>query len=185
MKIFVVTADIELTKKPAWLDDFRRRYDDDYPYHVTLKLPCYIEDHQAADIKNKLDSLFSTLKITDHSITLEFNKLHLGPNAPGGGCIMIDAAKGGEIDKLQSKIVSALSEYRNYYEIAYGKYEKEFQPHITIARNLDEPTYSKAAAELKQDYQCTGKVNKIIFTVVTNFDPEEAKDPKNQIIYKL
>jgi 2'-5' RNA ligase len=185
MKIFVITADIELTQKPDWLEDFRRRYDDDYPYHVTLKLPCYIEDHQVADIKNKLDGLFSTLGIVDHLITLEFNKLHMGMDAPGGGCIMIDATKGGEIDKLQSKIVSALPEYKNYYEPEYKKYEKDFQPHITIARNLDEPTYTKAVAEIKDNYACTGKVSKIIFTVVNNFGPEEAKDSRNQIVYRL
>jgi len=185
MKIFVVTADVELTNKPVWLDDFRRRYDEDYPYHITLKQPCYIESQEADDIKNKLDNLFSNLHMESHEIALNFNKLNKSMDVPGDGCIMIDTAKGGQIDKLQSEVVSVLSKYKNYYKPEYQRYEEQFQPHITIARDLDEQTYAKAVAELKEDYACTGRVKKIIFTVVKNYGPEEARDPKNQTIYRL
>ncbi len=185
MKIFVVTADIQLINEPSWLQDFRRRYDDDYPYHVTLKLPTSIEDEQVPDIKQKLDNLLSTVQVPGHSVTLEFNKLVFGPDAPGGACIMIDAAGDEIIYNLQKKIVSALSDYKQYYKEKYKGYEEDFRPHITIARNLDQPSYERAKQDLLINYKCRGKVSKLILTVVDNFGPEEANDPERQTIYQL
>lgn len=55
MKIFAVYSGLKLSKRPEWLDDFRKKYDDPYEYHIILKQPSYIKkEQQELDIKDKL-----------------------------------------------------------------------------------------------------------------------------------
>jgi 2'-5' RNA ligase len=183
MKIFVVTADIELTSKPGWLDDFRSRYDKPYPYHITLKQPCFVNDNQVGEIKDRLATLFSKDQASQ-KINLKFDELKISTDAPGGICIMINSSD-DTVHELQKNVVDILSQFTNYYKPEYQTYEKQFQPHITIARDLDSQKLQEASKELEQDYACEGKIGKIILTVVDNFGPEEANDPTNQTIYNL
>jgi 2'-5' RNA ligase len=183
MKIFVVTADVELTHKPAWLDDFRARFDKPYKYHITLKQSCFIEEEKVQEIKNILNKLFT--QATHNTIAINFDTLKISKDAPGGICIMIHTSSTEDIRKLQKQIANALSSYTNYVKPAYQNYEDNFEPHITIARDLNEEQYQEASKRLTQDHTCTGTVGKIILTVVNTFGPEEANDPKNQTLYNL
>ncbi len=185
MKIFVVIADVELTQKPDWLDDFRRNYDKPYAYHITLKQPCFIEEDKIEDIKNKLNNLFLDDKFPTHSIALTFDQLNVSKDALGGICVMIDTSNGKEIADLQKKIVSTLLEFNHHYKPKYQNYEENFNPHITIGRDLTEDSYSEAAKQLEQNYACRGVINKIVLAVVDNWGPKESEDPNNQIIYNL
>lgn len=184
MKIFVVYAKVELTQKPSWLDAFRIKYDKPYEYHITLKQPCVIEEDQVNDIKNKLNNLFSNLKIPNQAISLTFDSLNI-PEHTSDICIMIKATNTDQIDKLQHDVVSTLFEYNQYLKTEYKQYEENFEPHITIARNLDETSYSLAAKELEQDYICQGFVNEIVLAVVENPIASEVNDPKNQTVFLL
>src|SRR3989338_6438432 len=183
MKIFVVTADIKLTKKPAWLDDFRHRYDKAYEYHITLKQPGLAEDEQVLDIKNKLNTFFFNIQIPNHSIPLTFDTLKASKDDPNDICLMINASNNEAIRNLHNQVISTLANYNNYYKPKYQTYEKNFEPHITIARNLNAQTFADASKVLEQDYTCAGVVNKVILTVVNNFGPEEANNPANQTVY--
>jgi 2'-5' RNA ligase len=183
MKIFVVTADIELTSRPEWLDDFRNRYDKPYRYHITLKQPCSVNEDQVEEIKDRLATLFSKSR-SSQKIDLKFDELKISPDAPGEICIMINSSN-ETVRKLQKKVVDALSQFANYYKPEYQTYEKQFEPHITIARDLDSQKLQEASKELEQDYTCEGKIGKVVLTVVGNFGPEEANDSKNQTIYNL
>ncbi len=183
MKIFVVTANVQLTDKPKWLDDFRLRYDKPYHFHITLKQPSFIELNQIEEVKNKLATLF----LTDNPfrmINLKFDKLKISTDAPGGICIMINS-EDENVQILQKKVVDVLSQFVNYYKPKYQIYEKQFEPHITIARDLDEARFAEASKELEQSYIFEAKIDKIILTVVDNFNPEEANNPNNQTIYML
>jgi hypothetical protein len=93
MKIFAVYSDVKLTRKPAWLDAFRARFDELYEYHITLKQPCFIQDEQIPGLKGKLKDFFAKSGIHDHYIDIAFDRLTVRPDAPMGGCIMIDAQK--------------------------------------------------------------------------------------------
>lgn len=183
MKIFVVTANVELTHKPTWLDDFRQRYDKPYHYHITLKQPCFVDNDKIDDIKTKLKSLFSdsTLK---QKIDMNFDELKVSKDAPGGICIMLNATN-QQVRKLQNEVVDTLSLYKNYYKTKYEEYEKQFEPHITIARDLNDEAFTAAQKELQGNISCKAVIDKIILTVVNNFGPEEANDPKNQTTYNL
>lgn len=185
MKIFVVTADIELTEKPKWLDDFRKRYDKPYKSHVTLKQTSFAEESQIDDIKHRLNELFKTIDIPEHKIELEFNALNIDDKDPNDVCIMINAAENDRIKKLQHDVVLALSPYTHYYKPEYEGYEKNFKPHITIGRDLNSEQLLTAREELKQDYTCKGIITKAILIVVDNFGPEEAEDVTRQTIYPL
>jgi len=185
MKIFAVYTKVELTKKPDWLNGFRSRFDEPYEYHVTLKLPCVIEDAKVPEIKAKLADFFSNLKIPNHKLTLTFNSLKVHRESPEDICIMINAERNEEIFNLQKNIFSILSDYKQYLKIKYKIYEENFSPHITIGRNLDEQAYEKASLELKQDYTCEGVITKVVLGVVNNNNVTEANDPNNQTVYNL
>ncbi len=185
MKIFVITANIKLIEKPDWLDDFRNRYDKPYEYHITLKQPCFVEDQAVEDIKNKLNNLFRNLHTQDRVIPLTFNTLKASQDALNKTCIMINTTKDEPIRKLQKQITANLSTYKNYYKPEYQAYEEYFQPHITIARDLNEQAYQAATKELAQEYTCKGLVTEVKLIVVNKFGPTEANDPKNQTVYNL
>ena len=184
MKIFEVYAKVKLNQKPNWLDDFRFKYDEPFEYHVTLKQPCFIEEDKILDIKNKLNNLFLNLKIPNHEIALTFDSLKIPPYTPDV-CIMINASNINEILKLQKNVLLVLSEYSQYCEIKTKEYEENFEPHITIAKNLDEQSYLLAAKELEQDYLCEGIVKEVVLVIVDNPNVVEASNPKNQTIFSL
>ncbi len=185
MKIFVVYAKVELVEKPDWLDNFRSLYDKPYEFHVTLKQSSLVEDDKVADIKNKLDGLFSKLNIPNHEIILTFNSLNVHKDALQDICIMIDAEPNPEINKLQSNIIETLKDYKQYFKLKYEEYEKNFQPHITIGRELKQGDYEKASEKLTQDYTCKGVIKEVVLVVTQNKDVTEANNPNNQTIYKL
>src|SRR3989338_214271 len=156
MKIFAVYAKVELTKKPNWLDVFRIKYDKPYEYHVTLKQPCVVDETLVPVLKNKLRNLFFNLKIPNHKILLTFDSINLPEDVLDDACIMINATKSDQIRELQKNILSILSNYNQYLDIKYKAYEENFNPHITISRDLNKQTYKKAITELKEDYICEG-----------------------------
>ena len=182
MKIYVVIAKVELIKKPEWLDDFRAKYDEPFEPHITLKQPAFIEESEAEEIDERLKVV-----LADYTspLTIRFDKLHPDPGSSDNACIMIDSDKNGGIADLQKKIAKALASYSNYYKPYYREYEINFQPHITIARDLDKPRYQEALQTLDRDYSCVGQVNEIKLIVVQNFGPTEANMPSNQTIYHL
>ena len=51
-KIYAVWAKINLIKKPDWLSKYRKKYNNLYPFHVTLKQPCFIDNKKFNEIKN-------------------------------------------------------------------------------------------------------------------------------------
>ncbi|MFZ2523318.1 MAG: 2'-5' RNA ligase family protein [Minisyncoccia bacterium] len=185
MKIFVVYAKVKLTKKPEWLDGFRSKYDKPYEYHITLKQPCVLEDAEVPEVKAKLSSLFSSLKISENKIILTFNSLKVYSELPENTCIMINSESNAELNELQKSILSALGEYKKYFKEKYKKYEEPFIPHITIGRVLDEKAYAEASEVLKQDYTCEGVVSEVVLAVVQNNTVDEVNDPNNQTVYKL
>ncbi len=51
-KIFHIAAELDLTKKPDWLDDFRVKYDKPYPNHITLKTNTFFDSNDFKNLKN-------------------------------------------------------------------------------------------------------------------------------------
>lgn len=183
MKIFAITGNVILTQKPEWLDTFREKYDKPYEYHVTLKQPCFIQESEFAGMKTKLDSIFESRSYS--TIDLTFNSIKIDTKDPLDICIMINSPMGGAIHALQNLIVAELSTYKNYCKPESADWEQNFQPHITIARDLNAIQLEQAKQDLKDDLACTGMVSEVVLFCVDNLNPAEAKKPENQTIYKL
>lgn len=181
MKIFYISARVELTKKPEWLDGFREKYDKPYKYHVTLKQPCNIEDDKVEEVKVKFEKLLHAKN--QSPITLKFDEL-FSDKSPSGNCIMINSNDSG-LNNFHTEIRETLRGYENYLKPMYEQFEKNFQPHITIARELDENSLAQALREIQDDYYCEGIISELVFLVVSEKNVEQANDPSNQTIYQL
>jgi len=185
MRIFAVYSSLHLDRKPAWLDDFRARYDEPYEYHITLKQPCYVHDEMIPEIKNVLQVFMATKEIPHHRIDLKFERLSLKPNAPKGGCIMIDALENPILMDLQLGMRKALSAYQNYLTPESSQWERDFTPHITIARHLSPERFEEAKRDLQEDLSCSGWINEAYLQVLDAKNAEEAKKLDNRTIFLL
>lgn len=185
MKIFAIYGKVNLINKPDWLDAFRKKFDKPYEYHVTLKQPCTIENNQVKIIQDNLQNLFSDNNFK--ALSLTFNRLNIPkePDDLGEFCIMINSNDNESITYLQKSILNELSSYRNYVKAKYEAYETNFQPHITIARDLSMQNLEIAKQELPENFICTGEISEIVLVVADEATVEQANDPANQTIYKL
>ena len=182
VKIFAVYATVELTHKPAWLDAYRAAYDQPYPYHITLKQPCYISVADVERVKAKTAHFLQTIHIPDHVIRVCCNDVVIDR---ADGTIMLAV---NDVDdmlrSLQQGLVAAVGLYE-YYEAASEAWEKDFQPHITIARDLSSSMLIKAESEVPADDYPEGHITEITLVAVDKVDAEEAKKSENLTKYRL
>jgi 2'-5' RNA ligase len=179
-KIFQVSADFELDKKPGWLDYFRSKYDKPYSYHVTLKNSSYFNENDLEKIKEALVAIAKKHR----ELKVVFNKLFLS-NSPKGECVMIEAEPNEELNKLQKEISSKLLKHGEHILEEYKEYENNFRPHITIARYLTPDQAEIAKKELGDDMHCEALIDKLVLTTANNDEYEEWSNPENETHIKL
>jgi len=185
MKIFGLFSNVTLAKKPVWLDAFRARYDEPYEYHITFKQPCYVQKEMISELKNKLRNFFSVQNFPEHQTDVVFDRLGIRPDAPKGGCIMIYAQRNPTLMKLQQDLREALIEYQNYLKPESSQWERDFKPHITIARHLSPERLEEAKRDLQEDLICVGSIDEIYLQIVDESNAEEAKKLENRTTFKL
>jgi 2'-5' RNA ligase len=149
MKIFYVTADFTLDKKPDWLDAFRVKYDDPYDYHITLKQGTFFDETRLKEIEKIITDIVTTFS----PIPVTFNDLFMN-QTPSGHVIMIRAEKNPSLMKLQKELHEKLSPFGDITEEYYKSYEEDFDPHITIARHLTDEQLTEAKHEIGNDSIC-------------------------------
>ena len=179
-KMFNIVADFKLNVKPNWLDDFRRKYDKPYQYHITLKTSTYFDENRFEDLKfslNEILKLFNPIEIT-------FNQVFTGQTSKGG-CIMIKACKNNNLIALQRKISDKLSEYGEHITKEYKQYEKSFNPHITIARQLSPERFIQASSEIEENTQCKAIIEEVVLTVAKNDSFDEWSNSSNKTHFYL
>ncbi len=186
-KIYAVYCIVKLTKQPNWLDDFRKKYDEAYDFHITLKQAAYIEESHFSEIKEMLDGILNEFVKTKRKITLTFDKLLLdeGEKKEESGYIYLFSENNDLIDDLQTKIRNELIDYSDYLNPKSIDYEYDFKPHITIARGLVGDRFNEAVAELKKDYKCEGEITEVILSCVKEISVGEAHNPNNLTEYKI
>ena len=108
-KMFHIGADFELSKKPNWLDNFRKRYDKPYNYHITLKNPTYFNGDDLKDIKLNLKRVLEPY----NKIKVIFKNLFINPSSKGE-CIMIRAEKSEMLVRLQKEISTKFFKYAKH-----------------------------------------------------------------------
>ena len=98
---------------------------------------------------------------------------------------MIQTEYNSRIHELQKGILLALPIYKDYLYPEAKEWEKNFQPHITIAADLNIKQYEQALKDLKEDYPCTGVIKDVALIIVDKMIPVEADKPENQTLYYL
>lgn len=179
-KIFSITIEMDLVVKPDWLEDFRKKYDHPYNYHISLKTKTYFDDKDLAEIKNKIESVVNETPV----IKINFDRIYSNLSTKGW-CIMIEAEGNEQLKNFQKYISEEFAKYGEHVDVNSAKYEKEFHPHITIARKLDEETLEKAKQELGEDTHCEGVIKDLVLAVVDEDLSNNWSDEKNRTVYKL
>ncbi len=185
MHIFAVYTLIDLIEKPPWFDHIQSHLGTGYAPHITLKQPCFIESESISDLKEKMVNLLKRVQIPGHCIKLNFSKGRITKDRPDDICIMLDAEKNAVIDNLQKEILSVLGEYKNYCNPDSENWEKNFQPHLTLASEANEETKSYLLNKIGDDAHGIGLIREITLSIVEQNKPKMANDKKNQTIYKL
>jgi len=186
-KIYAVYSIVKLTEQPQWLNDFRKKYDEAYDLHVTLKQPAYIEENQLNEIKRILNDILVEFKNNNDKIKLIFDNLKLDKVDDNNktGNIYIFSSNNSPLNNLQKKIRDELKKYSEYLNPKFEEFEYDFRPHITIARELNNTKLEKALTIIKNEFVCEGEVTEIILSCVNEISVKEAHDPNNLTKYTL
>lgn len=179
-KIFNIVAEFKLTSKPNWLDDFRKKYDKPYNYHTTLKTCTYFNENEFEELKITLKKILKSY--SPHEIS--FNKVIIRQTSKGG-CIMIKSDKNKELVKLQKEISEKFSKYGKHISKKHKKFEINFNPHITIARHLNQEQLIDAKNELKEDIHCKAKIKQLVLTTAKQDSFEEWSNLNNKTYFSL
>lgn len=178
--VFSVVFHFTLDTKPDWLDDFRKKYDKPYEYHITLKYPTFIKKQDVAELKKDLEKITKTQK----SFTMVFDTFYFG-ETPNGKLIMVKAHENDDLIDMQKNIYKTLKKYGKVIKEHYQQYEKHFKAHITIARHLSYEEFKKAQSELPEEIHCSAQITKVTLVVESEEEASEMTDPKNEIYYEL
>ena len=137
------------------------------------------DEKDEKDIQNKLANFFTPLKIPNHAINVVFDTIVI----PDEGCIMINTRKNAALNQLQKNIVSALKEYSHYTAPELELYEKNFIPHITIARDVR--LVKEDLDALRSDCSFRAEIRDITCIFVREQTLKESQNSNNKTIYQL
>ena len=181
MEYFNVTADFLLVGKPTWLDGFRKRYDQSYPLHITLKNLTEIDKNDIPELKKKLQNIIQKYS----QINLKFEKLFTSDKSSKGVCIMILTNQDKSLMNMQRDISRGLSRFGKHVLKEYKDFEENFLPHTTIARGLSEEEFRQAKKEIQKKVSCKGKLSEITLTIVKEINFENLNKRENKTYFKL
>jgi 2'-5' RNA ligase len=171
-----------------WLSAFRAKYDQSYDLHITLKQMANIEESDLPKIKERLENILERTTLSQKQLQLVFDQVQLDEHDvdSGFGWIYVFASKRNKIlDGLQKQVREELAGYNDYRFNSSQEYEFNFQPHITIARELDSDEFAHALKELPSEVILSGRVTGIVLSCVKEAIIEEARNPSNLTIYRL
>jgi len=178
--IFNIVAEFDLIKKPSWIDAFRLKYDEPYRYHISFKTLTYFNEKKLENLKNELKIIANAYS----SIGVIFNELYINITSKGG-CIMIKAKSNKKLFKLQDEISNRFSKFGKHISEEYKKFEKNFNPHITIGRHLTAEQLKRAKNDLRNDLFVEALVDNLVLSVAKEDTFEEWFNPKNKLSFKL
>ncbi|MDD5731949.1 MAG: 2'-5' RNA ligase family protein [Patescibacteria group bacterium] len=177
---FQISADFDLKSKPEWIDSFRLKYDLPYDYHITFKTTTNFNDEDFENLNIGLKEVLEKYK----PFVVIFDELFIAP-APSGWCIMIKAKHNEDLFKLQKEIVERFSKFGTHPSKQKEEFEKNFDPHITIARHLSDEQLEQAKGELKDDLTCEALIDSTTLTTTKGDTFEEWSKPENRKFYKF
>lgn len=179
-KLFNITAEFDLTKKPDWLDGFRAKYDKPYRYHVTFKTNTFLESNNFDQLKADLKEIAQK----HNKVKVTFDTLFTNVS-PRGHCIMIRAKESKELTDLQKEISARFARYGSHINKQYKEFEENFTPHLTIGRHLTKDQLQKALKEVGRNLFCETLISELILTTVTEDDFSQWVDEGNKVKFWL
>ncbi len=185
MKIFAVYLRLNLIQKPEWFDEFRSKYDEPLELHVTLIQPRYIAEEKVDDISASLATFLDKEKMSSINKMISFDQLVYEQEHDGTYTLMLIAQMADELHNFQKKLRDTLREFTEYVDKATIEYEKNFRPHITIARNIHSTYLPEVLAHFQSDFLVKGVLTKLVLPIVKDTSVEERKNPSNQQAFDL
>ena len=179
MKIFQISSNFILKKKPEWLDGFRKKFDEPYPYHITLRISTYLKKEDINSLKDDIREV-----IEGHEpMKVVFDRVEYGRSEKGER-IMIMAQANEALTRLHDEISGKVSKYGKHIKKEYREFEDNYEPHVTIARHMSKSKLKEAKKELK-DIKCEAMVKRIMLAVVDKDDFFEWTSIGNRSYFEL
>ena len=185
MKIFAVYLSIDLTKKPDWLDDFRKQNNAWFGLHITLIQPRFIEDDQIDHLKARISDFLKKERLTSTDKRLSFDKIVFEETAGRKYLFMWFTKENAMLMRLQKDLVSLLKDYDKYTDGSTKEYEMDFRPHITIAEDIDANKKFEVEKLLSSSVACEGIINNLALPIVKDTSKEERENAENITLYQL
>lgn len=176
MPVFSIQSECEFLKKPLWFDDFRKRYDEPSSPHITLKTNTFCKD---ADTSALLD-IGREIAQEQTIFTVLFNHFSSG-RTKRGFLFFLCSDHDGELRGLQKTLVRSFSRFGENTQQEYAFFERNFKPHITIARHLLPSQHQSAGIELLNgDVSCIVRLSSFTITIMKKESFECWNDSKNR-----
>jgi 2'-5' RNA ligase len=180
MIAFYVSADFELSTKPEWLDNFRRKYDEPYEYHITLKNETYTSMENVETLGEILGKIVSQY----NPFTVTFKNIY-HDKTPKGEVIMIKAEENKTLLELQKTVRESLKAFGPHVKAHHKAFEDNFNPHITIARHLSEEQFISAIQEVGESTICEAIIDKVVLTTTEEKNGTEIPESIRQRTFHL
>lgn len=180
MKYFHVSLGFKIKDKPKWLEEFRKEYDQPYPYHVTLKNETELKKEDVQVLKKKVAKILKGYNSKE--LGLVFNQVKINKTSRGH-CIMIMGHDDGLMRKLQVEIVSKLNVFGEVYSKEHEIFEENFDPHITIARHLTDRQLLQAEKDLPKEIRFEIEPEKLVLSIVNELAIQERLKEENRFYF--
>jgi len=160
--------------------NFRKKYDDPVQYHISLKLPTYIDDVNLA----KLKKITNETAKTSNSFAVDFDKYFFNKTSTGN-LIMISARHNNNLINLQKEIVKRTKGFGKTIKPYYEDFENNFKPHITIARKLDDEDFLEAKSKIEKQIHCRANIDKLRLHIMKRTNGVDKFQDESSLYYKL
>lgn len=179
-KVYVVTIDFELTSAPAWLSDFRKKYDKPYSPHLTLKNSSYLQQGDASD----LESILATIVKKYQSMKIVFSEYSFATTV-NGHVIMVLADRNELLIALQKEVRESCAHFGEHTRTDFKEYETNFKPHLTIARELNDKQFAEAKDELSERIACQTTLRDVTLMVYDSLEAQKRMDAPMKKVFQL
>lgn len=180
MSYLYISAPLSIVKKPKWVDEFRKKYDEPRLFHVSLKRAAKISKRD----EKKVKQLAAEIAARNTAETLTFSKIFFGKSS-SGHYIMIGIEPNKVVKKLLKDCYTTFLPYAKYVRPENAEHDKQMKTHLTIGRRLTPAQFKKAKAELPKKVKIIARLNSLSLALNPSSDSDYYDDPRYLATFKL
>lgn len=184
MKIFSVYLRVDTTVKPEWFDDVRSKFSSNNILHITLLQPRYVKEDEIASLKRQIESVIKNYTFTNADKELNFSSHRIEIDLNDKYIFMAYIERNMKIESLQKALVYELSKYNQYCDMNTIDYEQNFNPHLTIADQIELDKDSRKIFA-QEPFILKGVIQDLVLAVVNDQTVSEIENPDNWIVMDL